>query len=201
MFTTMPNWCNTDYTLFGYKDDVNRLYQDLKNTVDIDRTQESKPFTFLGNSYWLGYIKKSLLPDIQEELPARGEITYIDEDIDDYDNNMASIKLSTETAWVACSELMDKLADKYDLQLFYYSEEPGCGIFETNDTEGQFYSFRYMIDSEKDGIEYYESFEQVADVIENMTGIRLNDISEAEDKLSAFNDDNTFLIINEISVA
>lgn len=197
----MPNWCNTDYTLFGYKDDVNRLYQDLKNTVDIDRTQESKPFTFLGNSYWLGYIKKSLLPDIQEELPARGEITYIDEDIDDYDNNMASIKLSTETAWVACSELMDKLADKYDLQLFYYSEEPGCGIFETNDTEGQFYSFRYMIDSEKDGIEYYESFEQVADVIENMTGIRLNDISEAEDKLSAFNDDNTFLIINEISVA
>lgn len=197
----MPNWCNTDYTLFGYKDDVNRLYQDLKNTVDIDRTQESKPFTFLGNSYWLGYIKKSLLPDIQEELPARGEITYIDEDIDDYDNNMASIKLSTETAWVACSELMDKLADKYDLQLFYYSEEPGCGIFETNDTEGQFYSFRYMIDSEKDGIEYYESFEQVADAIENMTGIRLNDISEAEDKLSAFNDDNTFLIINEISVA
>lgn len=197
----MPNWCNTDYTLFGYKDDVNRLYQDLKNTVDIDRTQESKPFTFSGNSYWLGYIKKSLLPDIQEELPARGEITYIDEDIDDYDNNMASIKLSTETAWVACSELMDKLADKYDLQLFYYSEEPGCGIFETNDTEGQFYSFRYMIDSEKDGIEYYESFEQVADVIENMTGIRLNDISEAEDKLSAFNDDNTFLIINEISVA
>lgn len=197
----MPNWCNTDYTLFGYKDDVNRLYQDLKNTVDIDRTKESKPFTFLGNSYWLGYIKKSLLPDVQEELPARGEITWMEEYIDYHDNNMASFKLTTETAWVACSELMDKIAEKYDLQLFYYSEEPGCGIFETNDMEGQFYSFRYMVDSEKDGIEYYESFEQVADAIENMTGIRLNDISEAKDKLSAFNDDDTFLLINEISVA
>lgn len=197
----MPNWCNTDYTLFGYKDDVNRLYQDLKNTVDIDRTKESKPFTFLGNSYWLGYIKKSLLPYVQEELPARGEITWMEEYIDYHDNNMASFKLTTETAWVACSELMDKIAEKYDLQLFYYSEEPGCGIFETNDMEGQFYSFRYMVDSEKDGIVYYESFEQVADAIENMTGIRLNDISEAEDKLSAFNDDDTFLLINEISVA
>lgn len=197
----MPNWCNTDYTLFGNKGNVKRLYNELKNTVDIDRTKESRPFTFLGNSYWLGYIQRTLLSEIEEELPARGEISYIDEDIDDHGNDMASLKLSTETAWVACSELMDKIAEKYDLQLFYYSEESGCGIFETNDTEGQFYSFRYMVDSEKEGIEYYDTFEQVADAIESMTGIRLNDISEAEKKLSAFNTDGTFLIINEISVA
>lgn len=89
------------------------------------------------------------MPDVEEELPARGEISYIEEEIEDHDNDMASLKLTTETAWVACSELMDKIAEKYDLQLFYYSEEPGCGIFETNDVEGQFYSFRYMVDSEK----------------------------------------------------
>ena len=145
----MPNWNTTDYTLYGNKDNIKRLYTDLKNTVDIDRTKESKPFTFLGNSYWLGYIKKHLLPEFEEELPARGEISYIEEDIKDYGDDMASLKLTTETAWVACSELMDKIAEKYDLQLFYYSEEPGCGIFETNDVEGQFYSFRYMVDSEK----------------------------------------------------
>ena len=182
------------------KENIKRLYTDLKKTVDIDRTKESKPFTFLGNSYWLGYIKKSLLPDVEEELPARGEISYIEEEIEDHDNDMASLKLTTETAWVACSELMDKIAEKYDLQLFYYSEEPGCGIFETNDVEGQFYSFRYMVDSEKEGIEYYDTFEQVAEAIADMTGIRLNNISEADDKLSAFNNDDTFLIINEISV-
>ena len=196
----MPNWNTTDYTLYGNKDNIKRLYTDLKNTVDIDRTKESKPFTFLGNSYWLGYIKKSLLPEVEEELPARGEISYIEEEIEDHDNDMASLKLTTETAWVACSELMDKIAEKYDLQLFYYSEEPGCEIFETNDLEGQFYSFRYMVDSEKEGIEYYDTFEQVAEAIADMTGIRLNNISEADDKLSAFNNDDTFLIINEISV-
>ena len=183
----MPNWNTTDYTLYGNKDNIKRLYTDLKNTVDIDRTKESKPFTFLGNSYWLGYIKKSLLPEVEEELPVRGEISYIEEDIEDHDNDMASLKLTTETAWVACSELMDKIAWKYDLQLFYYSEEPGCEIFETNDLEGQFYSFRYMVDSEKEGIEYYDTFEQVAEAIAKMTGIRLNNISEADDKLSAFN--------------
>lgn len=196
----MSNLNTTDYTLYGNKENVTRLYNDLKNTVDIDRSKESKPFTFLGNSYWLGYIKKTLLPDVQEDLPARGEITWMEEYIDYHDNNMASFKLTTETAWVACSELMDKIAEKYDLQLFYYSEEPGCGIFETNDTEGLFYSFRYMVDSEEDGIEYYESFEQVADVIENKTGIRLNDISEAYERLSAFNNDESFIIINEVSV-
>lgn len=196
----MPNWNTTDYTLFGYKENIKRLYTDLKKTVDIDRTKESKPFTFLGNSYWLGYIKKSLLPEVEEELPARGEISYIEEEIEDHDNDMASLKLTTETAWVACSELMDKIAEKYNLQLFYYSEEPGCGIFETNDTEGQFYSFRYMVDSEKEGIEYYDTFDQVAESIADMTGIWLNNISEADDKLSAFNNDDTFLIINEISV-
>lgn len=196
----MSNLNTTDYTLYGNKENVTRLYNDLKNTVDIDRSKESKPFTFLGNSYWLGYIKKTLLPDVQEDLPARGEITWMEEYIDYHDNNMASFKLTTETAWVACSELMDKIAEKYDLQLFYYSEEPGCGIFETNDTEGLFYSFRYMVDSEEDGIEYYESFEQVADVIENKTGIRLNDISEADERLSAFNNDESFIIINEVSV-
>ena len=37
--------------------------------------------------------------------------------------------------------------------------------------------------------------------IKSITGITLDNISEAEDKLSAFNDDDTFLIINEISVA
>ncbi|OUO64637.1 hypothetical protein [Bacteroides sp. An269] len=197
----MPNWNTTYYTLYGNKDNIKRLYTDLKNTVDIDRTKESKPFTFLGNSYWLGYIKKQLLPEVEEELPARGEISYIEEDIKDYGNDMASLKLTTETAWVACSELMDKIAEKYDLQLFYYSEEPGCGIFETNDTEGLFYSFRYMVDSEKEGIEYYDSWDEVVSVIKSITGITLDNISEAEDKLSAFNDDDTFLIINEISVA
>ena len=196
----MPNWNTTDYTLFGYKKNIKRLYTDLKKTVDIDRTKESKPLTFLGNSYWLGYIKKSLLPEVEEELPARGELSYIEEEIEDHDNDMASLKLTTETAWVACSELMDKIAEKYDLQIFYYSEEPGCGIFETNDTEGKFYSFRYMVDSEKGGIEYYDTFDQVAESIADMTGIWLNNISEADDKLSAFNNDDTFLIFNEISV-
>ncbi len=197
----MPNWNTTDYTLYGNKENIKRLYTDLKNTVDIDRTKESKPFTFLGNSYWLGYVKKQLLPEVEEELPARGEISYIEEDIKDYGNDMASLKLTTETAWVACSELMDKIAEKYCLQLFYYSEEPGCGIFETNDTEGLFYSFRYMVDSEKEGIEYYDSWDEVVSVIKSITGITLDNISEAEDKLSAFNDDDIFLIINEISVA
>lgn len=197
----MANLCCTEYVLYGAQEKVLELYNDLKEVLDVDRTEESRPFTFSGSSYRLGYVRQSLLPEVTEELPARGEISYIDEEIDLYENEMATLKLTTATAWCACSELMDKIAEKYDLQLFYYSEEPGCGIFETNDTDGNFFPYRFMVDSDKQGIEYYESFDQVSDVIEKMTGIRLNDISEAEDKLSSFNEDDNFLIINEISVA
>ena len=196
----MPNWSTTDYALVGKKESVLKLFNDLKQVVEVVRTKESKPFTFLGNSYWLGYIQENLLPEVKEKLPARGELSFIDEDIHSYDSDMASIKLTTETAWSACSELMDKIAEKYDLQLFYYSEESGCGIFETNDVEGQFFPSRYMVDSEQEGIEYYETLEQVADAIEKLTGIRLTDISEAEEMLDSFNTDNTYLIINEITV-
>lgn len=49
--TIMPNWCTTDYTLIGEKESVIKLFNDLKQVVDVDRTKESKPFTFLGNSY------------------------------------------------------------------------------------------------------------------------------------------------------
>lgn len=196
----MPNWCTTDYALVGKKESVLKLFNDLKQVVEVVRTKESKPFTFLGNSYWLGYIQENLLPEVKEKLPARGELSFIDEDIHSYDSDMASIKLTTETAWSACSELMDKIAEKYDLQLFYYSEESGCGIFETNDAEGQFFPSRFMVDSGQEGIEYYETFEQVADAIEKLTGIRLTDISEAEEMLDSFNTDNTYLIINEITV-
>lgn len=196
----MANICTTEYALFGEKEKVVKLFNDLKEVLDTNETEQGNPFTFLGSSYRLSNIRKSLLSEVKEELPVNGEISSIEEDINLYNNTMKAIRLSTETAWCACSELMDKIAEKYDLQLFYYSEEPGFGIFETNDVDGHFFPYRYMINCDKDGSEYYESFDQVADAIENMTGVRLDNISEANDKLSTFNNDDSFLIINEISV-
>lgn len=71
----MPNWNTTDYTLYGNKENIKRLYTDLKKTVDIDRTKESKPFTFLGNSYWLGYIKKAFCQRLKKNC--QSEVKYL----------------------------------------------------------------------------------------------------------------------------
>lgn len=71
----MPNWNTTDYTLYGNKENIKRLYTDLKKTVDIDRTKESKPFTFLGNSYWLGYIKKAFCQMLKKNC--QPEVKYL----------------------------------------------------------------------------------------------------------------------------
>lgn len=37
----MPNWNTTDYTLYGNKENIKRLYTDLKKTVDIDRQRKA----------------------------------------------------------------------------------------------------------------------------------------------------------------
>ena len=58
-----------------------------------------------------------------------------------------------------------------------------------------------MGECEKEGIDYYDSWDDVVSVITSITGITLDHISVAEDNLSDFNDDDSFLLINEISVA
>lgn len=195
----MANLCITEYVFCGEKNNLHRFFNDLKKILDVDKTKTEKPFTFIGSSYILNNIQKCLLPELKEKLPVRGEISYIEEGIEYFNDNMASIKMETETAWCACSELMDKLSEKYNLQFFYYSEEPGFKIFETNDIDGLYFPYRYVVDS-NNGIEYYDSFNQIADAIEQKTGIRLNDISEAEEKLSNFNNDESYLTVNEIAV-
>lgn len=194
MLTYMANSCFTEYVFFGTKENTQRLLDDIRNVVSIDRSKENIPCT------WLGYIKANLLPEVKEELSSRGNLSNIEENITETGNGMAEVRLSTETAWCPCAELMDKVAEKYDLQVYYYAEEPGVGIFETNDSDGLFFPFRYVVDSMEAGVGYYDSFQEAVDVIEDMTGIRLDNISEAKEKLSEFNKENTFLLINEITV-
>lgn len=195
----MPNWCTTDYAFSGSADNAKGFYNDIKRVINTDRSYVWDGKTFKGDASWLGYIKEELLPELkEEEIPCRGSIEYLDE-LDIIDNNEATVKFTTETAWCACYELMEKLAEKYELLLYYYTEEPGCCIYETNDEEGIFFSQRYLIDSEKFGSDYYDDFDGVAKTLEEITGCKISCIEDAKPILEKYNEDS-FLTINEITV-
>lgn len=56
---------------------------------------------------------------------------------------------------------------------------------------------RYYMDTEKNGIEYYEDFDDLADAIKKITGKRPNSLEELENLLE--NEEN-YITINPIDV-
>lgn len=193
----MPNWCSTDYQIEGKEENVNKLFNDMKRVLSIDRKSENDGQSFTVNANWLGYIVEELLHKSYEDIPCRGVITDIAEATFPMDNNKTAFSLATETAWCDCRELFNQIATTYKVQIFFYTEECGCQIFETNDKEGHIFPMRYYMDTEKNGIEYYENFDDLADTIKEITGKRPNSLEELEDLKE---DEENYITINEIDV-
>lgn len=56
------------------------------------------------------------------------------------------IRLYTETAWSPCNEVFDLVREKYPSLYYYFqAEEPGMGIYETNDISGVYFPDRYFL--------------------------------------------------------
>lgn len=182
----MANWCSTDYMFVGATENARRLLADLEQAVCADS--------------WLADVRKALLPEsCGMDIPCRGEVSYLDDELHEYSDGLAGVRFSTETAWCACEELMQRIADKYALHPYYYTEEPGMGIFQTNDAEGVYFSARYMVDSESKGCEYFDDFEEVASVIREMTGIEVRQFEDVEPMLTEWNG-HSFLLVHEIEI-
>lgn len=182
----MANWCSTDYMFVGATENARRLLADLEQAVCADS--------------WLAYVRKALLPEsCGMDIPCRGEVSYLDDELHEYSDGLAGVRFSTETAWCACEELMQRIADKYGLHTYYYTEEPGMEIFQTNDAEGLFFSARYMMYSEGRGCGYFEDFEEVASVIREMTGVEVRQFEDVEPMLAEWNT-HSFLQVHEIEI-
>ena len=75
-----------------------------------------------------------------------------------------------ESAWSRGSsmrQLVEQMNDPEDpdndLVVYFRSEECGCEIYETNDTEGVHFPERYIFDTSEDGEGYYSTFEGFCD--------------------------------------
>lgn len=177
----MPNWCSTDYQIVGNRTKVQNLYNKFKQVMAADRSYEKDSSTFLPNSGWLGYVAKDILeinPEL-EKIFCRGTIEWLQEELDMDDNDTAHFQLTTETAWTDCRELFYRLSEKYDVEVLFITEELGCGIFQINDEEGRCFDSKYIVDDFEEGMDYYSSFDEVADIIEEKSGKRPTDFKDA----------------------
>ena len=198
----MPNWCSTDYQIVGNRTEVQNLYNKFKQVVTTDRSYEKDSTTFLPNSSWLGYVVKDILEidPKTESIPCRGHIVWLEEELTINDDDTATFQLQTETAWSDCRKLFFTLMEKFDIEVFFMTEELGCGIFETNDKDSRYFTSQYIFDDFEEGMEYYSSFDEVADELKKHTGKLPSDFKDAEKMIEDYELDEQ-VFIHKVSYA
>ena len=119
----MANICTTNYVIEGKREELDALYQKMKELQGQD----------------LGLLVKALGKN-PDEMECRGEWTELVREDE-------TLRMIFETAWTPCYEVTQLMKSVYpSLRIFYKAEEPGCEVYLKNDAEG-----KYFPETEADG--------------------------------------------------
>lgn len=122
----MPNWCYTQISVNCSSETKAQEIEKLFNEW-LEKGKEDSDF----KRNWIGSILKYSglgQPDSEGCPRCRGSIA----DINVEDNILS---FYTETAWAPMLQWLKFVTDKYDpnAEIIYTAEEPGCGIYYSND--------------------------------------------------------------------
>ena len=119
----MANICTTNYVIEGKREELDALYQKMKELQGQD----------------LGLLVKALGKN-PDEMECRGEWTELVREDE-------TLRMFFETAWTPCYEVTQLMKAVYpSLRILYKAEEPGCEVYLKNDAEG-----KYFPETEADG--------------------------------------------------
>lgn len=97
----MANICTTNYVIEGEKNELDALYETMKNL----------------QGQALGQLVKALGKD-PDEVMCRGEWSDLERQDD-------TLRMTFETAWTPCYELTDLLKEKFpSIRIYYKAVEP-----------------------------------------------------------------------------
>ena len=170
----MPNWCDTTYKCVGDPKEVRALHKVLKY---IDKRKTTIVRNGFGK-WWLGNLVTKL-GGKWEDYCCRGEITGYSFDGD-------VLEITQYTAWCEQEGVRGIIQEKFpSIKVYYREEEPGCEVYYTNDTTGDYFPETYFLDS-YDEQRYFETIEEVAESVSEIVGCTVeatvNAIQEALEK-------------------
>ena len=169
----MANICCIDIVILGERKDLDFLND--KFNPDIS---ESKFLRAIG-------VKENL-----DDYELRGYIDYCE-----YDEDQDALKMYICHAWSPCYDFMDLIRSQFDVTIYYYAEEFGCDVVETNDFEGEWFPQRYVIDSDLfDECIYIDNNKELSKVLKKEFNIDIPEkdlnlegkLNEVEEKLDTF---------------
>ena len=159
---------------------------------------ENRKKSLVKNSFgntWLGNLVNYLGGD-WEKVYCRGEWMCRE-----YNKEKNTLTFTTETAWCEMDEWRKFIESCYKtIKILFVTEEPGCGIYQTNDLEGVFFKSKYVLDYTED-VEYFETIDQAVEFIEELIGIKIEDktvnsIQKAMDNYVKENEDEEDLFFS-----
>ena len=177
----MPNWSFNTYKCVG---DVKEILDLNNKLMELDNMKEPLVPNGFGN-LWLGCLVKILGGDV-EKVYCRGDITEFS-----YNEEDEVLTIDTQTAWAEMNEVRHFLEQLYPgLEIYYYSEEGGCEIYETNDKHGRFFPQRFILDDlDGEGPEYYDDIDSLLKAASEIFGKELDsmaDLNEAIEESDCF---------------
>ena len=169
----MPNWCDTTYKCVGDLKEVRSLYKTLKANDKRKRPRVKNGF----GTMWLGCIIDALGED-WEQFRCRGAIT-------DYGLDGNVLTIYQYTAWCEQEGFRECIEKKFpSIKVYYLEEEPGCEVFYTNDANGEYFPYRYLLDNYEEPL-YYATIEEAAESVSGIVGHKVkpdyNEIVQALD--------------------
>lgn len=187
----MANWASVSYRIEGNMEDIEEL-ADLIEAFD----RNERPTMEAGASkQWEGNVILALGIE-------RGN-GYLRGFFESYWIDNGVLCIEANEAW-GLTDFKDLLESHYDnMNVYYYVEEPGCRVYETNDSEHEYFDSGYNVDSCVDGDSEQEYFSDKEEALSYIAE-RLGRESITEEELDAWNDEHTdsddYVALNEISV-
>lgn len=165
----MANTCTTDYVFEGEGAQILAIHSELEK-IAKDKPKCADYHDWHIQPNWLGYIAEKALGMDSENISCRGEFNLGDIDNCPYDDNSLTLEVSSSTAWSPCNELFEKLAEKYDCNLYWMAEELGCELFQSNDSDEKYFHDTIIINTPEHGSQYFSNQEDALKAIQEEVG-------------------------------
>lgn len=176
----MANTCSTEY-IFEGEGTLIRALHSLLEKIAKDKPKCTNYHDWHIQPNWLGYIAEKVLDSDPDKISCRGEFNLCDINICPYDDNWLTFEVSAYTAWSPCNELFEKLAEKYDCNLYWIAEELGCGLFQSNDSCEKYFHDTIIVDTPEHGSQYFPNQEEALKAIQEEVGNDKLTWEQAED--------------------
>lgn len=154
----MANTCTTNYVFEGDGKQINALYVILKDIAETNPGHKGDSYESDAN--WLGHVAKKIVNADYAPLLCRGNFFIQGVENCPYDDDKLVLRVDVTSEWSPCTDLLEKVAEKYECSMYWIAEEFGCNLFQSNDFDGRYFADDTIcVDAIDHGNEYFSTRE------------------------------------------